>query len=60
MRLLPIAILASSALSAAVSFESEVKPIFEKHCVEYRPKMKSLPQRSKPPTLRMLRGVENF
>ena len=34
MRLLPIAILASSTLSAAVSFESEVKPIFEKHCVE--------------------------
>ncbi len=35
MRLpLIISILASSALSAAVSFESEVKPIFEKHCVE--------------------------
>ena len=32
--LLPIAILASSTLSAAVSFESEVKPIFEKHCLE--------------------------
>ena len=27
-------LLASSALSAAVSFESEVKPIFEKHCLE--------------------------
>ena len=34
MRLLPIAILASSTLSAAVSFESEVKPIFAKHCLE--------------------------
>ena len=27
-------LLASAALPAAVSFESEVKPIFEKHCVE--------------------------
>jgi mono/diheme cytochrome c family protein len=35
MRLPLAAILLSSAgLSAAVSFESEVKPIFEKHCIE--------------------------
>ena len=27
-------LLASAALPAAVSFESEVKPIFEKHCIE--------------------------
>ena len=27
-------LLAAAALPAAVSFESEVKPIFEKHCVE--------------------------
>ncbi|MFM8903959.1 MAG: c-type cytochrome domain-containing protein, partial [Verrucomicrobiota bacterium] len=27
-------LLASAALPAAVSFETEVKPIFEKHCVE--------------------------
>ena len=32
--LIPTLLLASTALRAAVSFESEVKPIFEKHCVE--------------------------
>ncbi|MEY2822220.1 MAG: hypothetical protein RL105_1792, partial [Verrucomicrobiota bacterium] len=32
--LLSALLLASAALPAAVSFESEVKPIFEKHCVE--------------------------
>ena len=31
---LPALLLAAAALPAAVSFESEVKPIFEKHCVE--------------------------
>ena len=27
-------LLAAAALPAAVSFESEVKPIFDKHCLE--------------------------
>ena len=34
IRLITPLLLTSTALCAAVSFESEVKPIFEKHCVE--------------------------